>query len=297
MIFSKKIVQFLAVAQSGSLLKASTAIHTTPSAISQGIRNLECKMGRKLVQKTKSGMSLTDAGKNFYAQIKPCFDEACEVLNSLKVDKNSEQEIFLTMDGFYYPQIQNNLHEILLQNKNINLNITCQVIYDIQSEILHGESDIIISPLNIKIEDSKIHKISLPTERVGIIMSKIILDKYRGDIKKILEIEKLILTKNAIESSTFLSLIKKLKLNKKTKKSMTMNEEDTLHLLNKGIGFTLSTECYFEHHTTLNNQLSFIKNPLELDLFLNRKAYFLANNKKSLQDLLSKLIKPLKNYK
>lgn len=51
MIFSKKLVQFLAVAQYGSLIKASTAINTTPSAISQGIHDFELRMGRKLVQK------------------------------------------------------------------------------------------------------------------------------------------------------------------------------------------------------------------------------------------------------
>lgn len=236
-------------------------------------------------------MSLTDVGKNFYMQIKPCFDEACEVLNNLNIGKNNEKDFFIKIDGFYYPQIQNNIHKFLLENEGVNLNLSCEVVLDIASELIYGESDIIISPLNLQITDNRIQKISLPTERIGIIMNKSLIEKYRGNLNKALQNEKLIDTKNVLEHSIFVSLMKKLKPYKFTKKIMSMSEMDTLFLLGKGIGFTLATECFARFYTKQNDQIYFIKRPLEQDLFLNRSAYILASNVKNSQDMLNKLIK------
>lgn len=289
MIFSKKIIQFLAVAQYGSLTKASSAINTTPSAISQGIHNLEFSIGRKLLHKTRSGMSLTDTGKRFYTQIKPCFDEACKIIDKIKID--NEKNLSLKMDGFHYPSIQCNLDKFLLENESYNLNISCDVVLDVHSELINGESDIVISPSNFNVTDSRIQKISLPPERIGILLTKEIIDKHKGNVNKVLQNEKLINTKNVLEHSIVTSLIDKLKDFKFTKKIMKMSEIDTLYLLSKGIGFTLSTEILAEFHAKKNNQLHFIKKPFGQDIFLHRKAYFLTDNIKKPHDILNLMIK------
>lgn len=65
MFFSKKINQFFAVAINQSLVKAAEKINVTPSALRHGINELEKKLGKSLVKRTKEGMILTPAGKNY----------------------------------------------------------------------------------------------------------------------------------------------------------------------------------------------------------------------------------------
>lgn len=293
MIFSKKIVQFFAVAKYGSLIKASSILNSTPSAISQGVNNLEIIFGRKLLYKTRSGMSLTDAGKRFYTQIKPCYEEASEIFDRLKV--NNEKNLCIKIDGFHYPQLQFNMHGFLMEHDNVNLNILCDTVVDIQGELIIGESDIIISPSNLELTDRRIQKISLPTERMGVLINKKTIDKYKGNLNKVLQNEKFIHTESVIGNSTATSLINKLKRFNLSEKIMVMNEADTLHLLSKGIGFTFSTDFFAHIHSNKNDQLHFIEKPFGQDFFLNRKAYFLKDSTKNPYDMLNSMIikKPL----
>lgn len=288
MIFSKKMVQFIAVAKHGSIIKASSELNSTPSAISQGVNNLESIVGRKLLFKTRSGMSLTDAGKCFYTQIKSYYDEANKIFENIKA--HSDKNLCIKIDGFHYPQIQYNLHEFLMENENIIINILCDIVTDIQGELIIGESDIIISPLNLDVTDSRIQKISLPSERLGVFLNKKVIDKYKGNINKALQNEKFIHIQSVLRHSAITSIINKLKSYRLTKKIMIMNEINTLHLLSKGIGFTLSTESFAHFHSNKNDQLFFVEKPFGQDFFLNRKAYFLKDSFKNPYDVLNSII-------
>lgn len=290
MIFSRKLIQFLAVAQHGSLIKASSEINITPSAISQGIHDLEQRLGVKLLKKSKFGMNLTNEGKSFYLQIKPCIDEVSNILDNLNINKRDNKTIFIKYDGFTYPPIQKNLYKFLSKKNNINLDFSCEVIIDIYNELKSGRSDIIITPLSISTKNYEIQRVSLPTERVGILLKKDTLSKYSGNINKLLEMEKLIHTKDILQHITFTSL-KNLLIPKKTSDMiLTMTEIETLHLLTKGLGFTLVTESFAELNISLNPKLHFIKNPLDIDLFFNRSAYFLTENPKNPSEFLEELI-------
>ncbi|NXZ90319.1 LysR family transcriptional regulator [Serratia fonticola] len=289
MIFSRKIIQFLAVAQYGSLTNASTAINITPSAVSQGVHELEQRLGVKLLKKTKIGMSLTNEGKTFYLQIKPCIDEANNIIDNLNINKRDNKTIFIKYDGFSHPLIQENLYNFLSKTNNINLDFSCEVILDVHNELKTGRSDIVITPLNLITKCYEVQRVSLPTERVGILLNKDTLSKYGDNINKLLQIEKLIHTKDILQHSTFTSLKNLLIPKKSGDMILTMTEIETFHLLTKGLGFTLMTENSAKLNMTLNSQLHFIKRPLNIDLFFNRSAYFLADNPKKPFDLLKEL--------
>lgn len=63
---TKKLRMFVATVQAGSMRKASTSLHVTPSALSHGIKSLEESLGTKLFHRNGPVLSTTDAGMQFY---------------------------------------------------------------------------------------------------------------------------------------------------------------------------------------------------------------------------------------
>ncbi|MEO1853042.1 LysR substrate-binding domain-containing protein [Chromohalobacter sp.] len=60
---------FLAVARTGSLTLAAEELHVTPSAVSHRLRQLEQRLGVKLLRRTPHGMALTGEGQRFKDRI------------------------------------------------------------------------------------------------------------------------------------------------------------------------------------------------------------------------------------
>jgi len=61
------IVTFLAVAQAGSFREASESMHTSASAVSARIKQLETRLGVRLFHRTTRSVCLTDAGQRLLA--------------------------------------------------------------------------------------------------------------------------------------------------------------------------------------------------------------------------------------
>jgi DNA-binding transcriptional LysR family regulator len=81
------LTALLSVAEKRSFTAAAAELRVTPSAISQGIRALEERVGVRLVQRTTRRVGLTDAGERFIARLKPAMDglhEAFELLSELR---------------------------------------------------------------------------------------------------------------------------------------------------------------------------------------------------------------------
>ncbi len=56
---------FLAVVETGSFLEAADKVHVTQSTVSMRIRSLEQQLGRPVFERSKTGATLTAAGRNF----------------------------------------------------------------------------------------------------------------------------------------------------------------------------------------------------------------------------------------
>lgn len=69
------LVAFLAVAREGSFTKAAARLGVSQSALSQTIRNLEERLGVRLLNRTTRRVAPTEAGERLRQAVEPRFDE------------------------------------------------------------------------------------------------------------------------------------------------------------------------------------------------------------------------------
>src|ERR1041384_701717 len=69
------IVSFLAVARERSFTKAAAKLGVSQSALSHTIRELEARMGVRLLTRTTRSVSPTEAGERLLRMIGPRFEE------------------------------------------------------------------------------------------------------------------------------------------------------------------------------------------------------------------------------
>lgn len=65
---------FMAVGKEGSFTRAAAALGVSPSAVSQLIRNLEERLGVRLLTRTTRSVALTQAGEQLLKEIAPLFE-------------------------------------------------------------------------------------------------------------------------------------------------------------------------------------------------------------------------------
>jgi DNA-binding transcriptional LysR family regulator len=78
---------FLAIAHHRSFRKAATELGLTASALSHALRNLEERLGLRLVNRTTRSVALTEAGERLFNRVTPAFrdiSDALEDLNSFR---------------------------------------------------------------------------------------------------------------------------------------------------------------------------------------------------------------------
>src|SRR5436305_14935260 len=66
---------FLTVAEERSFTRAAKRLGVTPSAISHSMRELEARIGVRLLSRTTRSVALTDAGDRLRARLRPAFTE------------------------------------------------------------------------------------------------------------------------------------------------------------------------------------------------------------------------------
>ena len=69
------ITAFLAIAREGSFTRAAAKLSVSPSALSQTIRNLEARMGLRLLTRTTRSIAPTEAGERLIQTIGPRLEE------------------------------------------------------------------------------------------------------------------------------------------------------------------------------------------------------------------------------
>jgi len=82
------LTAFVAVADNLSFRAAAARVGVTPSALSHTMRQLEERLGVRLLNRTIRSVSLTDAGRRLIERLRPAIDEIASALDDL----NGEQQ-------------------------------------------------------------------------------------------------------------------------------------------------------------------------------------------------------------
>ena len=79
------LTTFIAVADSQSFRGAGERLGVTPSALSHSMRQLEERLGTRLLNRTTRSVSLTDAGLRFLERLRPAFDQISDAMQDINV--------------------------------------------------------------------------------------------------------------------------------------------------------------------------------------------------------------------
>src|SRR3954468_23848819 len=78
---------FVAVAEQRSFRAAASRLDVTPSALSHSMRQLEERLGVRLLHRTTRSVSVTDAGLRLLERLRPAIDQIGEALEDLNQER------------------------------------------------------------------------------------------------------------------------------------------------------------------------------------------------------------------
>ena len=109
----KFLKYFITVADTGSILSASSSLNVAQPSITRSVQIIENSLGKKLFIRTKKGVTLTKEGEIFYMNAKSILafnDKVIENIKSIEFDdenKNNDQIIFGIPSTLTYSHKQN----------------------------------------------------------------------------------------------------------------------------------------------------------------------------------------------
>src|SRR5258705_12131576 len=77
----------VAIADQRSFRAAATRLGVTPSALSHSMRQLEERLGVRLLRRTTRSVSVTDAGRRLLDRLRPAFDQIAGALEDLNQER------------------------------------------------------------------------------------------------------------------------------------------------------------------------------------------------------------------
>ena len=125
----KFLKYFITVADTGSILSASSSLNVAQPSITRSVQIIENSLGKKLFIRTKKGVTLTKEGEIFYMNAKSILafnDKVIENIKSIEFDdenKNNDQIIFGIPSTLTYSHKQNILWLIKKNNPKVRIKV------------------------------------------------------------------------------------------------------------------------------------------------------------------------------
>ncbi len=170
-----KLLAFKKVYEANSFQKASHDIGSFSSVVTRQIQKLEQEVGYKLLNRSKVGLTLTDAGEIIYelaCDIATLQEEAIEKVNASKKEFEGDIKI-LTTQGSINTWLVDKASDFLLNNPKVKLDI---VGLNDLIDLKNIQTEVVVGPLSENYDF--LEKIFLRSYRLFLYASEPYLRKY-----------------------------------------------------------------------------------------------------------------------
>ncbi|TGN39115.1 LysR family transcriptional regulator [Marinobacter confluentis] len=164
-----QLKSFLLVAEESNLTRAAARRHSTPSAVSEHIRNLEAELGLALFERSKQGMALTGAGERLLIPVSRVFSSVEGVRNTaLSILETPKADLSI---GLNSPPEYLRMDRILKQKAAdlpyVNLEMRTRSSPLVVEEVLSGKLD--LGYVFGEWDDPRLHIVPLSPIKVSVI--------------------------------------------------------------------------------------------------------------------------------
>ena len=147
----KLLNTFIVVCEEGSLNKASTRLHYAQSTVSSQIINLENTIGKKLFEREKKGISLTQAGKEVLKYAYRFIDLEKDLRESIDYLETVKGVVKITaLESFLSTTIPKLIHDFNMEYRDINFLLIPGFVDGMTESLIRREIDFAIFPTKPK---------------------------------------------------------------------------------------------------------------------------------------------------
>lgn len=141
---SRFLREFLVVAQEGSIRRAAERLNIAPSAVSRKLAEAEARLGVTLVERSRQGIILTEAGRLVREHAQHQHDEQTFLLDQLtKFRDVGGQTVRIALgEGFAADMMQNGLASLVQAHPHLSFRTDLAGTDEIQRRVIEGEADL-----------------------------------------------------------------------------------------------------------------------------------------------------------
>ncbi|SFM69683.1 LysR family transcriptional regulator [Marinobacter zhejiangensis] len=164
-----KLRSFVLVAEEGNLTRAAKRRHTTPSAVSEHLRQLEELFGLSLFERSPRGMMLTDAGKTMLVPARQALQQIKELDETARrLRSETPTRLFMGLNAPpEYLKVDQMLRLAARELPDVALELCTSSSFFIAEQVRNGDMD--LGFVYGEFADDDIHSIALAPIRVCVV--------------------------------------------------------------------------------------------------------------------------------
>jgi len=136
------LAMLVAVAETGGFTAAGQRLGRTQSAISGRIQDLEATLGRQLLERSRRGVTPTEAGERLLAHARRLLAVECEARAELAGDKASGRLRIGVPDDYVDAYLRPLIMRFSAEHPRVELEVHCELSKRIEPAVAAGELDL-----------------------------------------------------------------------------------------------------------------------------------------------------------
>lgn len=177
---SKRMRNFILLAQTKSIARAAEKIHMTASPFGKSIVSLEEQIGYPLFTRKDNSITLNKAGQDLYQKLFPVYERLSAIENEIHSSTQRSQKVMIGIDNTYPTIIFDQLISLGDKYDNVSTQPIEFSENGVIDDLLGHQLDFIISPQKVspRVQDLENLAITeLPPLRLGFLVSRRYADK------------------------------------------------------------------------------------------------------------------------